>query len=117
MALGADQMVVVPGRPLLFEQRNRLQEIFDDPVFRQAWNNVQACKPTLFPVGLDTALGAQIGNNRLHQLQGWELFRTALLRQVIEPKPAPAKPSNNFPDAGTRDAELQAQIAAGKTKP
>lgn len=111
MALGAEEIsAVAPIRPLSYEQRVHLSQIFADPVFKQAWQNAQAAKPNHFPLGLETALGAQIGNNRLHQQQGWELFRVALLRQVMDPPAAKPKVQDNYPDSGTREAELKARL-------
>lgn len=94
-----------PMRPLVLDERIRLQQIFDDPVFRQAWSNAQAVKPSVVPIGLDTALGLQIGNNRLHQLQGWEMFKVALLRQTQEPRLPPPKITDTYPDSGTIEAD------------
>ncbi len=111
VALEADDVVEnLSVRPLQLEERERLTAIFADPVFRKAWRNTQLCRPSVVPAGLDTALGAQIGNNRLHQMQGWEMFRTAFLRQAEERRVATPIPQANYPDAGTRDAELAAQL-------
>lgn len=107
--------VTVPVRPLVYEERIRLQQILNDPVFQKAWQNAQACRPSVVPLGLDTALGQQIGNNRLHQIQGWDMFRAALLRQILEPAPAKPKLSDNYPDAGTREAELKSKMTVTTT--
>lgn len=102
---------------LSFEQRVRLRQIFEDPVFVQAWQNAQACRPSVIPQGLDTALGLQIGNNRLHQIQGWELFRTALIRESMDPLPTPPRARDDFPDSGTLEAEIQAKINRQQKSP
>lgn len=99
-----------PIVPLVYEQRIRLQEIFNDPVFVQAWANTNLCKPSAIPAGLEGPLGVQIGNNRLHQIQGWELFRAALMRQAEEVIPTKPKPVDNFPDAGTIEADMQQRM-------
>ena len=109
VALEADDVVEnLSVRPLLYEERERLKEIFADPVFRKAWRNVRLCHPSLFPSQqlLDSALGQQVGNNRLHEMRGWEMFRVAFLRQAEERKIAPAPVVANYPDAGLREAEL-----------
>lgn len=114
LALGADGMTVtVPVRPLVYEERLKLQQILNEPVFVQAWQNAQACRPSVMPLGLDTALGPQIGNNRLHQMQGWDMFRVAILKQVLDPVAARPKIADNYPDSGLREAELKAR--AGHT--
>lgn len=93
--------------PLNSEERAKLRSLLDEPAFVKAWRNASLSKPHFFPQGLDTAQGLQIGNNRLHQLQGWELFRSALLRESMEPtiKPTPAK--DNYPQSGTIEAHVQ----------
>lgn len=111
-ALG--EVEVTPVIPLVFEERNRLREIFADPVFRKAWNNALACRPSSFPAGLDSALGPQIGNNRLHQLQGWEMFRLALLREQHERVPKTPFVSDNYPDSGTLEAEMKRKLEPKK---
>lgn len=99
-----------PMRPLVLDERIRLQQIFDDPVFRQAWSNAQAVKPSVVPMGLDSALGPQIGNNRLHQLQGWEMFKVALLRQTQEPRLPVPKITDTYPDSGTIEADAKKNL-------
>lgn len=117
VALEADDVVEnLSVRPLQYEEREHLKEIFADPVFRKAWRNVRLCHPSLFPAGLDAALGQQIGNNRLHEMRGWEMFRVAFLRQASEPKIAPTPLVANFPDAGLREAEL-ASLVKTQVKP
>lgn len=99
-----------PIRPLVFEQRIRLSAIFNDPVFRQAWNNAMASRPNLFPQGLSAEHGQQVGNNRLHQLQGWEMFKAALLREATERKPVAPKITDTYPDSGTIEAEAKRNL-------
>ncbi len=105
------ELEIRPLRPLVLEERTRLQAIFSDPVFRQAWTNAQAQKPSVVPVGLDGALGPQIGNNRLHQLQGWEMMKVALLRQAQEPRARITPVTDNYPDAGTIEADVRSRIS------
>lgn len=109
--LGAEETETKPLVPLSMAQRARLVEILTDPVFKQAWNNALTYRPSVVPAGLDSALGPQIGNNRLHQLQGWEMFRVALLRQQLEPKlPAPRITQEQYPDSGTLEAEVKRRL-------
>jgi hypothetical protein len=82
---------------LLNEERVKLTALLNDPVFVKAWNNAEMFKPSAFPGGLDTALGSVIASNRLSQLQGWEMFKAALLRQVEEPKQAKASLQETYP--------------------
>ncbi len=117
VALGNEEPEIRTVVPLTWEERTRLRELFADPVFRKAWNNAQAAKPSVLAAGLEGPTGLQIGNNRLHQLQGWEMFRAALLREQLERKPAPARASDSFPDAGTMEAEAKRQIESQKKKP
>lgn len=99
-----------PVVPLVFEQRLKLSAIFADPVFRQAWNNAMASRPALFPVGLGAEHGPQIGNNRLHQLQGWEMFKVALLREAQERLPPRPKIADTYPDSGTIEADAKKNL-------
>lgn len=99
-----------PMRPLVLDERTRLQQIFDDKVFRQAWANAHAVRPSVIPMGLDSALGLQIGNNRLHQLQGWEMFKVALLRQTQEPRLPVPKITDTYPDSGTIEADAAKNV-------
>ena len=83
--------------PLLNDERVKLTALLDDPTFVRAWNNAEMFKPSAFPGGLDTALGSVIASNRLSQLQGWEMFKTALLRQVEDPKLAKTPLQETYP--------------------
>lgn len=114
--LTTEEVEYRPILPLTFEQRIELKTLFDKPVFRQAWNNAQAKKPSIVPRGLDTDLGPQIGNNRLHQIQGWELFRAALLQQLDAPRPIPPRPQDNFPDSGTIESDMSRRLQQTTTK-
>lgn len=92
--------------PLLGAEREEFRRIIENPVFVKAFRNARCAKPTAFVVGGDTQFGQQIGNNRLHEIRGWEAFEFALLAQVEEPKERRRAPEPNFPNAGTMDAEF-----------
>lgn len=118
--------------PLLMEERNRLNEIFRDPVFIKAWRNLRVYKPGAFPANASTLAGPsglQIAANRLHQIQGWEMFVVALLNQAKEPVVKKNTPLQEYPNEGTIEAEMArtggpvearkvpGQPPAGKTVP
>lgn len=87
--------------PLSHDERNWLVGMFNDPTFKKAWNNASLAKPSLFRADkqLEGVNGLQLASNRLHQLQGWEMFSVALLSQVNDPKPARAIIRDNYPDS------------------
>lgn len=73
--------------PLVLSERERLRQIFADPVFQKALRNAHACMPNKNPVGIGVAPGKKsllIANNRLHELRGWEMFEGALFMQAEE---------------------------------
>lgn len=95
--------------PLLMEERNRLNEIFQDPAFVKAWRNLRTYKPGAFPANASTLAGPsglQVASNRLHQIQGWEMFVAALLNQSKEPLVKKKPALEEYPDAGTIEAEM-----------
>ncbi len=75
-------------RPLLLAERERLREIINDPVMQLVIRNAHAQKPKTGPVKTGVFdLSEQsllVANNRLHQLQGWEMFEAALFGQAEE---------------------------------
>lgn len=89
------------------KQREWLKNVIEHPTFRRVIDNVYARKPSLdAPNTGCTRPDALSANNRLHQLQGWEMYEAALFVQ--------AEPINNvkqqhipetYPDAGTRIGE------------
>jgi hypothetical protein len=86
-------------RQLEYPERQKLLGMLNDPVFIQAWQNAEGSKPNAFPAGTDGELGGVIANNRLHQIQGWEMFKAALLKQVIDPRPPREQPKETYPDS------------------
>jgi len=76
------------AKPLELAERERLRQIFSDPVFRKALQNAHAQKPKTNPGGTGvlgiTEFSEKIAANRLHQLQGWEMFEAALFAQAEE---------------------------------
>lgn len=96
--------------PLLMEERDRLNEIFRDPAFVKAWRNLRVLKPGVFiasPAVLSGPTGPQLANNRLHEIRGWEMFVAALLNQGKEPVVKRKAVLEEYPDAGTIEAEMQ----------
>ena len=99
----ADPSPVPPAyKELDYADRLELAGLFSRPVFVQAWRNAEAFHPSCFPPGLDGALGNQIATNRLHELRGWELFRSALLRQAQDPVRLREPLKENFDDPDLR---------------
>lgn len=94
--------------PLLMEERDKLKEIFKDPAFVKAWRNLRVLKPSVFiatPSALAGPSGAQMANNRLHEIRGWEMFSAALLNQAKEPVIKTKVNLDEYPDAGTIEGE------------
>jgi hypothetical protein len=64
--------------------------MISDPVFQKVIRNAHSKKPKTAPEGTGVA-GKEncqlIANNRLHQLQGWEMFEAALFAQAEEVVP------------------------------
>lgn len=96
--------------PLLGEEREKLNQIFADPVFRKAWRNMHHLRPTSF-VGTSGELGNQAAINRFHEQRGWEAWGKAFIAQSKEPKPKPQRPQESFPDGGTIDAAFKLDAA------
>jgi len=67
---------------LLPEEKGELRAFFEGRVWKKVLANVRLSRPSLFPLGLDGALGPQIAINRLHQLQGWKLLEVALAQPI-----------------------------------
>lgn len=91
---------------LELKDRARLIALLNDEVMQKALANVARLKPGVFFGGSgveahaakDPAMATLIASNRLHQIQGWELFEAALFAQADDPKPAREKPTETFPD-------------------
>lgn len=94
--------LTAPPPPLTTEERQQLRAMFDSPVFRRALELARQSAPALFHQGGEFAgeHGVQNAANRLFQLQGWALFRAALLMQSADPSPKRSVPHESFPDAG-----------------
>lgn len=85
--------------PLSIEERTKLKEIFESPVFRKAFSNARLRKPTAFPPGISSALGGAVAQVQLSRIQGWELFEAALFLQTQDPKQRPQSVEETFPDS------------------
>jgi hypothetical protein len=73
-----------------YNEREKLRSIISDPVFQKAIRNAHSKKPGVNPTGTGVAPNddcATIASNRLHQLQGWEMFEAALFAQAEEAAP------------------------------
>lgn len=96
-----------PAAPFVLDlkDRTRLASLLNDEVMQKALANAAALKPGVFFVGSgldanatkDTAMATLMANNRLHQIQGWEMFEAALFRQIEDPKLPREKASETFP--------------------
>ncbi len=97
----------VPATPLSLDDRIALRNMFASSAFKRAWHNALACQPSCLPPGdLNGPQGGTIANNRIHQQQGWEMFKAALVRQCDDPivKAGPAEES--YPDSGAVVGEI-----------
>lgn len=99
-------------QPLLMEERDELKRIFKNPAFIKAWQNLRCVKPGVFmttPVNLATKKGAKMANNRFHEIRGWEMFSAGLLNQAKEPVVKKKTVPEDYPDAGTIEADMARQ--------
>lgn len=87
------------------EERGELRKFFESPLWKKTLSNVRTARPPLFVGGTETPLGNQIANNRLHQLQGWQLFEVALARSILPEPPKRKQLTESYPDAGRPDFE------------
>jgi hypothetical protein len=114
-ALGAPQLDdSTPEKPvfipLLMEERDRLKAIFKDPAFVKAWRNLRCSKPGVFNGSADKLagpMGLQLKSDRFHEIRGWELLVAALLIQAEEPVVKTKAHLQEYPDAGTIEAEME----------
>lgn len=80
---------------LTLEDRTAVRAFLVGSAFRKVLHNARLKMPSAFTVGLDTALGSVIANNRLHEIRGWKMFEAAIGSQVEDPKaPAPKAPDD-----------------------
>jgi hypothetical protein len=95
-----------PGRihiPLSPEERQWFKATLNHATFQRVLDNVYARRPSLAaPETGCVQPNALAANNRLHQLQGWELFEAALIIEAEEPKVKKPQVTETYPDAGTR---------------
>lgn len=117
----ATLLAEVPLKPQVhkfsYEERQELQQLFTHPLFVRAWQNMLLSAPTLFPpTAFDGQFGPQQGNNRLHELRGFNLCKFALLKSLEEPSLPKPKLTDNFPDAGTLEADVAQQLKQQENK-
>lgn len=89
------------------EEKGELRTFFNTPLWRKVLANVRTARPSLFPIGLETAFGPQIAINRLSQLQGWKLLEVALVQPILPPTTARKPLAESYPDAGRPDFEMK----------
>jgi len=72
--------------PLTEVERQRFRQMIADPVFQKVIRNAWRYRPPTTPLGTGESVRDQnallIANNRLHQLQGWEMFEAAVFSQT-----------------------------------
>lgn len=94
-------------RPVLqnlsLEERGELRRFFDSTAWKKTIANARTMRPNEFPQGCETALGLQIGNNRLHILQGWKLCEIAIASQVEAPAVRAPVVKDSYPPGGQID--------------
>jgi len=90
-----------PPVPLSLEERQAFRLAINSTAFKKALANIRWRKPSATPGDLNTALGPQIAINRLHQIQGWEMFETSLAIQALDPVVNPPKSKETWPDEST----------------
>lgn len=87
--------------PLTDTERQRFRQIIADPVFKKVIENACLGKPPAFPSNTGEYVKDQnsllVANNRLHQIQGWELFEAAIFRQAeVEVTRTPKAPQETY---------------------
>ena len=92
------------------EEKGEFRAFTQGPIWKKIWARVCLEEPSLFPPGLDTALGPQIAINRLHQLQGWKLLKVALVKPIMAPLPKRKQLLESYPDAGRPDFERPTEM-------
>ena len=71
--------------PLTLEERTKFRDFISSPLGRKVVRNAFAKRPSVVVKGQTTGpleQPAQATNNRLFQIQGWELFEAALFGQA-----------------------------------
>ncbi len=98
--------------PLVLEERARLIALLNDPIMQKALANAALVKPPSSFAGSGVQVSAVpsaelamlMANNRLHQIQGWETFETALFAQTLDPKSPRAQVEENYPDSANENS-------------
>lgn len=90
--------------PLSLDERKRLKEIIADPVFERAIELAHNRKPSVYAPYTGSIAGCEpnalAANNRLHQIQGWEMFEAAFYGQLEEIVYNNKQLEETYPDAG-----------------
>lgn len=81
---------------LSLTERQQLRGFFASDLWKKVWHNAQLGAPSVIAPGLDGPLAGTIASNRLHQMQGWELFKAALASQIEERVLRPGRPPDNY---------------------
>lgn len=90
-----------PTVPLSLEEREAFRAAVKTPAFQKALRNIRNQRPSVFTHDLNTALGATVANNRLHEIRGWELFEAALWKQSLDPVITAPKAQEKYVDEST----------------
>jgi len=98
--LTCEPALIPKYRDLSLEEREKIRLFFNSPLWEKVLNNARCEAPSLFPEGMNTALGSQISSNRLLQLQGWKLCEVALVKQIMPPPEKRKQLTETYPDAG-----------------
>lgn len=87
-----------PLVPVTLEERQELRRIFASLAFKKALKNCRRYRPkTDLPLSLmGGTQGGQLALMRYHEMKGWDDFERWLAAQADDPKPAAAKPAEEF---------------------
>ena len=99
---GEENLLRDPPVPLTLDEREQFRAAVRSPFFQKALRNIRHVKPSAFIPNLNSALGATISNNRLHEIRGWEMFETALGTQALDPAPKLPQARETYIDESTQ---------------
>lgn len=81
------------------EERATLRIFLESMVWRKCLSNARTAKPGTF-VEAKGKFSAQIRNDQLCRIQGWELFENAIMLQMFTPPMKRPMTPDNYPDSG-----------------
>lgn len=97
----AEVLLREPTVPLNLEEREAFRAAIKSPAFQKALRNIRNLRPSVFTHELNSALGATVANNRLHEIRGWELFEAALWKQSLDPVITAPRANEKYVDEST----------------